>query len=118
VDDTGFMKKVDKGLKRFANETRYNYIQHLYKEYYQQLAPKQVSPITHILSTHWAYVDYCRATYANSELDPHTCALVYSFAQHHETYDNFWFTPKPGEKQFNAEFVYWGMTDDLNPKFH
>ena len=35
-----FMKRVNTDLERFGKEPRYNYIQHIYKGYYQQLAPK------------------------------------------------------------------------------
>ena len=70
----------------------------------------------HIISSHHAFKDYCKKTYPDSKVDPHTCALIHSFAQDHENYDNFSFPAKTAdEKKFNAEFVYWGMTEELNP---
>ena len=55
-------------------------------------------------------------------MDPHTCALVYSFAHHHAAYDEFNHPIKPWEskrtKPFDGEYVYWELTERFNLEFH
>ena len=78
----------------------------------------------HIITTHHAYLDYCTQTKANTVanstvvVNPSTCALIHSFAQHHWIYDTFWYPTKTGEKPFHADFVYQAFNDEFNPEYH
>jgi hypothetical protein len=117
-NNTEFQEQVLRDLKRFAHEDQYHYLQHINHTYWQQLAPKRVSPVLHILSSHHAYQDMCKELHPG--IDAHRCALVYAFALKHDDYDVFWHPVKPwiGGSPFEAEFVYWGFWGTAELHYH
>lgn len=78
--------EINKKLLELNNTRQYYMLRHIRPEYWAGLERKTMSPVVHVLSTLEAFKGHCSRNHKDINLD--ICALVYSMARHHDSFDS------------------------------